>query len=73
MRRRAIDYDRDLDFECFGLRTVNDRYLLRHRQTRAAVESPQYWLMRVACGLARSASMTSGAHQPVRVSTGRPR
>src|SRR4029453_147972 len=42
----------DLRFEYFGLRTVYDRYLLRHPITRLVVETPQYWLMRVACGLA---------------------
>ncbi len=47
----AIDVDADLRFEYFGLRTVYDRYLLRHPTTRQVVETPQYWLLRVACGL----------------------
>ena len=47
----AIDPAGDLRFEYFGLRTVADRYLLRHPHTRLVVESPQYWLLRVACGL----------------------
>ncbi|GIF62146.1 ribonucleoside-diphosphate reductase [Asanoa ishikariensis] len=47
----AIDPDGDRRFEYFGLRTVADRYLLRHPQTRLVVETPQYWLLRVACGL----------------------
>ncbi|NHN55554.1 ribonucleoside-diphosphate reductase subunit alpha [Calidifontibacter sp. DB0510] len=51
----AVDHDRDQLFEYFGLRTVYDRYLLRHPQTRATIERPQYWLMRVACGLAHTA------------------
>jgi ribonucleoside-diphosphate reductase alpha chain len=51
----AIDVRRDQAFEYFGLRTVADRYLLRHPESRAAIESPQYWLMRVAAGLARTA------------------
>jgi len=39
-------------FEFFGLRTLYDRYLLRHPSSRAVIESPQYAFMRVACGLA---------------------
>ena len=47
----AIDVANDRRFEYFGLRTVYDRYLLRHPITRLVVETPQYWLLRVACGL----------------------
>ena len=47
----AVDPAGDLRFEYFGLRTVADRYLLRHPGTRLVVETPQYWLLRVACGL----------------------
>jgi ribonucleoside-diphosphate reductase alpha chain len=47
----AVDLTGDLRFEYFGLRTVADRYLLRHPETRLVVETPQYWLLRVACGL----------------------
>jgi ribonucleoside-diphosphate reductase alpha chain len=50
----AINPDGDLRFEYFGLRTVYDRYLLRHPESRSVVESPQYWLLRVACGLSRT-------------------
>ncbi|MCW2903856.1 MAG: ribonucleoside-diphosphate reductase subunit alpha [Streptosporangiaceae bacterium] len=39
-------------FEYFGLRTVYDRYLLRHPRSRRVLERPQYFLLRVACGLA---------------------
>ncbi len=46
----------DRRFEYFGLRTVYDRYLLRHPTTRFVVETPQYFLLRVACGLARTPS-----------------
>ena len=38
-------------FEYFGLRTVYDRYLLRHPQQRKVTETPQYFFMRVACAL----------------------
>ncbi len=44
----------DRRFEYFGLRTVYDRYLLRHPSSRLVVETPQYFLLRVAVGLART-------------------
>ena len=47
----AIDSSRDRNFEFFGLRTVYDRYLLRHPDTRLVIETPQYFMLRVACGL----------------------
>jgi ribonucleoside-diphosphate reductase alpha chain len=50
----AID-DRCSDlFEYFGLRTLYDRYLLRHPETREALETPQQFFLRVACGLSRT-------------------
>jgi len=51
----AIDPARDDRFEYFGLRTLYERYLLRHPQTRAVTETPQHFFMRVACGVAKSA------------------
>ena len=48
----AVDERADERFEYFGLRTVYDRYLLRHPQTRAVIETPQHFFLRVACGLA---------------------
>ncbi len=42
----------DWEFEYFGIRTVYDRYLLRHPSARLVIETPQYFLLRVACGLA---------------------
>ncbi|WP_436497597.1 ribonucleoside-diphosphate reductase subunit alpha [Actinokineospora sp. HUAS TT18] len=50
----AIDPQGDQRFEYFGLRTVYDRYLLRHPANRAVIEMPQYWLLRVACGLSHT-------------------
>jgi ribonucleoside-diphosphate reductase alpha chain len=50
----AVDEAADRRFEYFGLRTVYDRYLLRHPTSRLVVETPQYFLLRVACGLART-------------------
>ncbi|QQB65240.1 ribonucleoside-diphosphate reductase subunit alpha [Kytococcus sedentarius] len=51
---RAQAAHADWRFDYFGLRTVYDRYLLRHPLTRAVVESPQYWLMRVSAGLSHT-------------------
>ncbi|WP_229068435.1 ribonucleoside-diphosphate reductase subunit alpha [Actinoplanes sp. DH11] len=59
----AIDTAGDLRFEYFGLRTVADRYLLRHPQDRVVVETPQYWLLRVACGLSKDASEAIGFYR----------
>jgi ribonucleoside-diphosphate reductase alpha chain len=51
----AIEPENNKRFEFFGLRTVYDRYLLRHPETRKVVETPQYFFLRVACGLSQSA------------------
>jgi len=59
----AVDPAGDLRFEYFGLRTVADRYLLRHPQTRLVVETPQYWLLRVACGLSTNAGEAIGFYR----------
>ncbi|MDE3106258.1 MAG: ribonucleoside-diphosphate reductase subunit alpha [Acidobacteriota bacterium] len=48
----AIDEEHSDRFEYFGLRTVYDRYLLRDPLSRRVMETPQYFLLRVACGLA---------------------
>lgn len=50
----AIDQSRNDLFEFFGLRTLYDRYLLKNPTTRDVIESPQFFWMRVACGLAES-------------------
>ncbi|GIH68244.1 ribonucleoside-diphosphate reductase subunit alpha [Sphaerimonospora thailandensis] len=59
----AIDSGGDLRFEYFGLRTVYDRYLLRHPSTRLVLETPQYWLLRVACGLATTPAEAIGFYR----------
>ncbi|WP_442934610.1 ribonucleoside-diphosphate reductase subunit alpha [Micromonospora sp. CPCC 205739] len=46
-----VDHDGDDAFEYFGLRTLHDRYLLRHPRTRAVLERPQHFWLRVATGL----------------------
>lgn len=48
----AIDEQLSDRFEYFGLRTVYDRYLLRDPLSRKVIETPQYFFLRVACGLA---------------------
>ncbi|MCB9780034.1 MAG: ribonucleoside-diphosphate reductase subunit alpha [Alphaproteobacteria bacterium] len=50
----AIDHGRRDLFQYFGLRTVYDRYLLRHPTRRDVFETPQYFFLRVACGLSRT-------------------
>ncbi|MDG2539570.1 ribonucleoside-diphosphate reductase subunit alpha [Dyella jiangningensis] len=47
----AIDPLATRRFEYFGLRTVYDRYLLRHPQRRLVIETPQHFFMRIACAL----------------------
>jgi len=51
----AIIEDRNWLFEFFGMRTLYDRYLLRHPDTRKVTEHPQYFFLRVACGLSHTA------------------
>lgn len=50
----AIDNNRTRLFEYFGLRTMYDRYLLKEPQSRDVFETPQYFFMRVACGLSQT-------------------
>jgi ribonucleoside-diphosphate reductase alpha chain len=59
----AIEVAGDLGFEYFGLRTVYDRYLLRHPSGRLVIETPQYFLLRVACGLSRSPAEAIGFYR----------
>jgi ribonucleoside-diphosphate reductase alpha chain len=56
----AVNSDRDRLFEFFGLRTVYDRYLLRHPDRRDVIETPQFFFLRVACGLARDVDEAVG-------------
>jgi len=50
----AIDESRNDLCEFFGLRTLYDRYLLKNPTTRSVIETPQFFWMRVACGLAEN-------------------
>jgi len=47
----AVDPRHTLRFEYFGLRTLYDRYLLKHPTQRQVIESPQHFWLRVACSL----------------------
>ncbi len=49
----AILPERDRELEYFGLRTLYDRYLLKHPTTRQVLETPQQFFLRVACALSR--------------------
>jgi len=51
---QAIQTGRNHLFEYFGLRTVYDRYLVRHPTLRDVIETPQYFFMRVACALSET-------------------
>ena len=50
-RERSCDRAGDNLFDFFGLRTLYDRYLLRHPETRDVIETPQYFFLRIACGI----------------------
>jgi ribonucleoside-diphosphate reductase alpha chain len=47
----AIDNTRTHEFEYFGLRTLYDRYLLKHPTRRHVLETPQHFWMRIAVAL----------------------
>lgn len=50
----AIESKRDREFEYFGLRTVYDRYLLKHPTSRQVIETPQQFFLRISCALAET-------------------
>jgi ribonucleoside-diphosphate reductase alpha chain len=52
----SVDPAADDRFGYFGLRTLHSRYLLRHPITRQVIETPQQFMLRVACGLAEDDS-----------------
>lgn len=59
----AIEKDRTNLFRYFGLRTVYDRYLLKDPESRLVTETPQYFFMRVACGLSKQPSEAIGFYR----------
>jgi len=52
----AIDHELDKRFDYFGLRTLYDRYLLRHPTSRKVIETPQHFFLRIACALSEDVS-----------------
>ncbi len=59
----AVSHEADRQFEYFGIKTVYDRYLLRHPASRLVIETPQYFLLRVACGLSRTPAEAIGFYR----------
>lgn len=49
----ALDASLDRRFDYFGLRTLYDRYLLRHPTARTVIETPQQFFLRIACALSQ--------------------
>ncbi len=49
----TIDASLDMNFDYFGLRTLYDRYLLRHPHARTVIETPQQFFLRIACALSQ--------------------
>ncbi|WP_437728944.1 ribonucleoside-diphosphate reductase subunit alpha [Sorangium sp. So ce861] len=52
----AIEPSRDHELEYFGLRTLYDRYLLKHPEARLVIETPQQFFLRIACALSETAA-----------------
>ena len=50
----AVVSGRDREFEYFGLRTLYDRYFLKHPQTRLVLETAQQFFLRIACALSET-------------------
>lgn len=50
----ALDTGLDRRFDYFGLRTLYDRYLVRHPKTRKVIESPQMFFLRIASALSET-------------------
>lgn len=52
----AIHVEHNNRFDYFGLRTVYDRYLLRHPTQRKVIETPQQFFMRIAVSVTENIS-----------------
>jgi ribonucleoside-diphosphate reductase alpha chain len=59
----SIDVSRTQRFEYFGMRTLYDRYLLKHPTRRLVLETPQYFWMRIAASLSASVQETLDLYQ----------
>ena len=49
-----VDKSQSNNFEYFGIRTIYDRYLLKHPDTRDIIEPHNTFFLRVACGLSNT-------------------
>jgi len=58
----ALVQERDREFEYFGLRTVYDRYLLKHPASRLVLETPQQFFLRIACALSETVQDALGLY-----------
>ncbi|HEY5807622.1 MAG TPA: ribonucleoside-diphosphate reductase subunit alpha [Povalibacter sp.] len=54
----SIDNSRTHELEYFGLRTLYDRYLLKHPTRRLVIETPQQFWMRIAASLSANVQET---------------
>ena len=59
----ALAPELDREFDYFGLRTLYDRYLLRHPHTRKVIETPQQFFMRIACALSEDVGEAIALYQ----------
>jgi ribonucleoside-diphosphate reductase alpha chain len=59
----AIDDSNTRRFEYFGLRTLYDRYLLRHPTRRQVIETPQQFWMRIAVALSSTVQEATELYQ----------
>jgi ribonucleoside-diphosphate reductase alpha chain len=59
----SIDVMRTNELEYFGLRTLYDRYLLKHPTRRQVIETPQYFWMRIAVSLSTNVPETIELYQ----------
>lgn len=59
----ALNPELDKQFDYFGLRTLYDRYLLRHPHTRKVIETPQQFFMRIACALSEDVADALALYQ----------
>jgi len=59
----AVDPLLDFNFDYFGLRTLYDRYLLRHPHTRKVLETPQQFFLRIASALSQDMTQTLALYQ----------
>ena len=50
----ALDATLDRRFDYFGLRTLYDRYLVRHPKSRKVIETPQMFFLRIASALSET-------------------